>query len=102
MKKQRSALPEEEKAEEYEPDFNRDRAEEEGRESYIITVFGKKQRKLNYLDKALDHEGEDVPKKYTVVVENGEFKGLPSQIQDQLDKSGISKKQIQDHPEEVL
>jgi hypothetical protein len=35
-------------------------------------------------------------------MEDGTFKGLPEEIMKQLESSGIDKKQIQDHPEQVL
>lgn len=84
-------------------DYERDRTEEE-RPSYIITMRNRKKRPVMHEDgllaqiKEADIEEEE-QQRFTVVLENGTFVGLPEEIQKQLDASGIDKKQIAEHPQ---
>ena len=89
------------------PEYNKDREEDEQRESYVITVKNKKKREI-VLDAHLNTviegaaEDEEEERKYTVLVDKTGFKGLPEELQKQLETSGFDTKQIQEHPEQVL
>lgn len=67
------------------PEYNKDREEDEQRESYVITVKNKKKREI-VLDAHLNTviegaaEDEEEERKYTVMVDKTGFKGLPEEL----------------------
>ena len=88
------------------PEYNKDRYDEEERPSYVITIKKRKFRPI--VEETSDSpqlELEDEPeRKYTVMVDEktGEFQGLPEDLKEQIDNSGFNKNQIAQHPEQVL
>ena len=103
----RASLSVMEDDEDHQPEYGRDRTEDEERPSYVITI---KKRKFRPIVQEVDEtpadlELEEEPeRKYTVMLDEktGEFTGLPEELKDQIENSGFNKKQITEHPEQVL
>lgn len=73
--------------EDHQPEYGRDRTEDEERPSYVITIKKRKFRPIveEPNESPADLELEDEPdKKYTVMVDEktGEFTGLPDELKD--------------------
>ena len=76
-----------EDTEDHQPEYGRDRTEDEERPSYVITIKKRKFRPIveDANEQVVDLELEDEPdKKYTVMVDEntGEFTGLPEELKD--------------------